>query len=126
MVPGYVCQVNDLPGAVFGIAYILSFRRQLLLHTISGQEDLVDTAVKTAEAGYVQRRLTKALEDLATHCDPSVRNAAGEMIRFTYVVFHSSTRGAEFNPISVKGCFRVRGIRDLETRQQFLCVFCVV
>ena len=31
----------------------------------TGREGLVDTAVKTAETGYMQRRLMKALEDLS-------------------------------------------------------------
>ena len=30
---------------------------------MGGREGLVDTAVKTAETGYMQRRLMKALED---------------------------------------------------------------
>lgn len=31
---------------------------------MAGREGLVDTAVKTAETGYLQRRLVKCLEDL--------------------------------------------------------------
>ncbi|KDQ65120.1 hypothetical protein JAAARDRAFT_28779 [Jaapia argillacea MUCL 33604] len=57
---------------------------EFLFHAISGREGLVDTAVKTAETGYMQRRLMKALEDLTTHYDLSVRNANGGMVQFTY------------------------------------------
>ncbi|KZT20622.1 beta and beta-prime subunits of DNA dependent RNA-polymerase [Neolentinus lepideus HHB14362 ss-1] len=57
---------------------------EFLFHAISGREGLVDTAVKTAETGYMQRRLMKALEDLTTHYDLSVRNATGGMVQFTY------------------------------------------
>ena len=32
---------------------------------MGGREGLVDTAVKTAETGYMARRLMKALEDLS-------------------------------------------------------------
>jgi DNA-directed RNA polymerase III subunit RPC1 len=32
----------------------------------------------------MQRRLMKALEDLVTHYDSSVRNAVGGMVQFTY------------------------------------------
>lgn len=32
---------------------------EFLFHAISGREGLVDTAVKTAETGYMQRRLMK-------------------------------------------------------------------
>ena len=38
---------------------------EFFFHTMGGREGLVDTAVKTAETGYMQRRLMKALEDLA-------------------------------------------------------------
>ena len=31
---------------------------------MAGREGLVDTAVKTAETGYMQRRLVKCMEDL--------------------------------------------------------------
>ncbi|KAG8831315.1 hypothetical protein FRC18_006772 [Serendipita sp. 400] len=57
---------------------------EFVFHAISGREGLVDTAVKTAETGYMQRRLMKALEDLTTHYDSSVRNSAGGVVQFTY------------------------------------------
>jgi DNA-directed RNA polymerase III subunit RPC1 len=57
---------------------------EFLLHAISGREGLVDTAVKTAETGYMQRRLMKALEDLTTQYDLSVRTSVGGVVQFTY------------------------------------------
>ena len=57
---------------------------EFLFHAISGREGLVDTAVKTAETGYMQRRLMKALEDLSTHYDFSVRNSEGGVVQFLY------------------------------------------
>lgn len=57
---------------------------EFLFHAISGREGLVDTAVKTAETGYMQRRLMKALEDLSTHYDSSVRNSVGGVVQFIY------------------------------------------
>ncbi|PPQ95505.1 hypothetical protein CVT26_008533 [Gymnopilus dilepis] len=57
---------------------------EFLFHAISGREGLVDTAVKTAETGYMQRRLMKALEDLTTQYDLSVRNSVGGVVQFTY------------------------------------------
>ena len=57
---------------------------EFLFHAISGREGLVDTAVKTAETGYMARRLMKALEDLSTHYDLSVRNSIGGIIQFQY------------------------------------------
>ncbi|PWN51206.1 putative RPO31-DNA-directed RNA polymerase III, 160 kd subunit [Violaceomyces palustris] len=57
---------------------------EFLFHAISGREGLVDTAVKTAETGYMSRRLMKALEDLSTHYDLSVRNSVGGVVQFIY------------------------------------------
>ena len=39
----------------------------------------MDTAVKTAETGYMQRRLVKSLEDLCMQYDLTVRNSSGEV-----------------------------------------------
>lgn len=57
---------------------------EFFFHAVSGREGLVDTAVKTAETGYMQRRLMKALEDLTTHYDLSVRNSVGGVVQFCY------------------------------------------
>ncbi len=57
---------------------------EFFFHAASGREGLVDTAVKTAETGYMQRRLMKALEDLGANYDLSVRNAEGGVVQFKY------------------------------------------
>ncbi|PSC73949.1 DNA-directed RNA polymerase III subunit rpc1-like isoform X2 [Micractinium conductrix] len=57
---------------------------EFFFHTMAGREGLVDTAVKTAETGYMSRRLMKALEDLYTHYDGTVRNAAGGIVQLRY------------------------------------------
>ncbi|KAL4713066.1 hypothetical protein ACJJTC_001120, partial [Scirpophaga incertulas] len=57
---------------------------EFFFHTMGGREGLVDTAVKTAETGYLQRRLVKSLEDLVLHYDMTVRNAMGEVVEFCY------------------------------------------
>ncbi|KAL1427574.1 hypothetical protein MTO96_017274 [Rhipicephalus appendiculatus] len=57
---------------------------EFFFHTMGGREGLVDTAVKTAETGYMQRRLVKSLEDLCCHYDRSVRNSCGEVVQFCY------------------------------------------
>ena len=45
---------------------------EFFFHTMGGREGLVDTAVKTAETGYMSRRLMKSLEDLYLHYDGTV------------------------------------------------------
>ena len=51
---------------------------------MGGREGLIDTAVKTAETGYIQRRLVKAMEDVMVRYDTTVRNSLGEIIQFLY------------------------------------------
>jgi len=57
---------------------------EFFFHTMAGREGLVDTAVKTAETGYMSRRLMKALEDLYVHYDGSVRAANKSVLQFKY------------------------------------------
>ena len=38
--------------------------QEFFFHAMGGREGLIDTAVKTSETGYIQRRMIKALEDL--------------------------------------------------------------
>ena len=57
---------------------------ELFFHAMSGREGLVDTAVKTAETGYMSRRLMKSLEDLSIQYDQSVRISNGTIVQFQY------------------------------------------
>lgn len=57
---------------------------EFFFHAVSGREGLVDTAVKTAETGYMQRRLMKALEDIRIDHDGVIRNASNEIIQFNF------------------------------------------
>ncbi len=57
---------------------------EFFFHTMGGREGLVDTAVKTADTGYMQRRLLKALEDLTIQYDNTVTNADGDLLQFIY------------------------------------------
>lgn len=53
-------------------------------HAMGGREGLVDTSVKTALIGYMQRRLMKGMEDLKVEYDCTVRNSGGEIVEFVY------------------------------------------
>eukprot|EP00301_Raphidiophrys_heterophryoidea_P004750 c12041_g1_i1.p1 GENE.c12041_g1_i1~~c12041_g1_i1.p1 ORF type:complete len:1414 (+),score=363.96 c12041_g1_i1:42-4244(+) len=57
---------------------------EFFFHTMGGREGLVDTAVKTAETGYMQRRLMKTLEDLSVQYDMTVRNSEKVVVQFSY------------------------------------------
>jgi len=58
--------------------------QEVFFHAMGGREGLIDTAVKTSETGYIQRRLVKAMEDVKVYYDNSVRNAKGSVIQFMY------------------------------------------
>lgn len=49
--------------------------QEFFFHAMGGREGLIDTAVKTAETGYIQRRLIKALEDVMVKYDGTVRTS---------------------------------------------------
>ncbi|KAL9655009.1 hypothetical protein ABK040_008793 [Willaertia magna] len=58
--------------------------QEFFFHTMGGREGLIDTAVKTSETGYIQRRLIKAMEDIMVKYDGTIRDAQGNVIQFLY------------------------------------------
>jgi DNA-directed RNA polymerase II subunit RPB1 len=58
--------------------------QEFFFHAMGGREGLIDTAVKTSETGYIQRRLVKAMEDVMVKYDGTVRNSLGDVIQFLY------------------------------------------
>jgi DNA-directed RNA polymerase subunit A' len=66
-----------------------SFRKGLtpyefIHHAMGGREALVNTAIRTARSGYMQRRLINALQDLVVYPDFTVRNADMSIVQFIY------------------------------------------
>ena len=57
---------------------------EFFFHSMGGREGLVDTAVRTQQSGYMQRRLINALEHLRLEYDETVRSSAGDIIQFKY------------------------------------------
>jgi DNA-directed RNA polymerase III subunit RPC1 len=57
---------------------------EFIFHAMSGREGLVDTAVKTAETGYMSRRLIKSLEDAHVAYDKTVRDSSGKIMEFSF------------------------------------------
>lgn len=57
---------------------------EFLFHAVGGRVGLVDTAVKTAETGYMSRRLMKSLEDLSAQYDRTVRNSTSSVVQFRF------------------------------------------
>tara|TARA_Y100000389_G_scaffold204092_1_gene254968 strand:+ start:678 stop:6725 length:6048 start_codon:yes stop_codon:yes gene_type:complete len=57
---------------------------ELFFHAMGGRVGLIDTAVKTSQTGYIQRRLIKGLEDLVAAYDMTIRNNKNKIIQFKY------------------------------------------
>jgi DNA-directed RNA polymerase beta' subunit len=51
---------------------------------MAGREGLIDTAIKTAKTGYIQRQLIKGLEDLSIKYDMTNRNSKNVIIQYIY------------------------------------------
>ena len=68
---------------------------------MTGREGLIDTAVKTAQSGYMQRQLVKTMEDLITHHDGTVRDAGGIIVQFAYGDDGTSATKIENQPIGL-------------------------
>ena len=57
---------------------------EFFYHAMSGRTGSIDTAIRTADSGYISRRLIKAMEDLKVCYDGTVRNAYNTIIQFVY------------------------------------------
>ena len=57
---------------------------EFFFHAMGGREGLIDTAVKTSETGYIQRRLVKAMESVMARYDSTLRNSSGCIMQFLY------------------------------------------
>ena len=57
---------------------------EMFFHAMAGRIGLIDTAVKTSETGYIQRRIVKSLEDITVAYDLTVRNHMGKIVQFSY------------------------------------------
>ena len=57
---------------------------ELFYHGVGGREGLVDTAVKTSQTGYLQRRMNKSMEDHTVHADGTVRTAGDDVVSFLW------------------------------------------
>jgi DNA-directed RNA polymerase subunit A' len=57
---------------------------EYFFHAMGGREGLVDTAIRTARSGYLQRRLINALQDLIVHDNLTVKDSGGVIVQFKY------------------------------------------
>jgi DNA-directed RNA polymerase II subunit RPB1 len=83
----HFCKYDDSPKARGFIenSYISGLSAvDVFYHAMGGRIGLIDTAVKTSQTGYIQRRWVKAMEDLVVRYDMTVRNNMGKIIQFRY------------------------------------------
>lgn len=88
-------QENDLDPEARGFCPSSFYRglspAEAIFHAMGGREGLINTAVSTADTGYFQRRLDKALESILAAFDLSARSYtgsnfsdSGEILQFLY------------------------------------------
>jgi len=74
---------------------------EFFFHAMGGREGLVDTAVRTQQSGYMQRRLINALEHIRIEYDGTVRDPHGHIVQFLYgedgIDVSKSDHGEAFN-----------------------------
>ena len=74
---------------------------EFFFHAMGGREGLVDTAVRTQQSGYMQRRLINALEHIRLEYDGTVRDTHGHIVQFLYgedgIDVAKSDHGEAFN-----------------------------
>eukprot|EP00798_Chlamydomonas_sp_ICE-L_P026665 gene26665-biopygen3936 len=72
---------------------------EFFFHSMAGRIGLIDTAVRTSDTGYIQRKLIKAMEDCKVHHDRTVRNANGHVVQFLYGEDGMNATSLEFHSL---------------------------
>ena len=83
----HFCKYDDSPTARGFIesSYITGLSaHEMFFHAMAGRIGLIDTAVKTSQTGYAQRRIIKSMEDILVTYDGTVRNHMGKIVQFNY------------------------------------------
>ena len=95
---------DDTPGARGFVesSYINGLSpEELFFHAVGGRIGIIDTAVKTSQTGYIQRRLIKGLEDLIVKYDMTVRNNKNKIIQYKYGYDNFDTTKVESQTIPI-------------------------
>jgi DNA-directed RNA polymerase II subunit RPB1 len=125
---------DDSPGARGFVknSYISGLTApELFFHAMGGRMGLIDTAVKTSQTGYIQRRLVKGLEDLKVEYDGTVRNNMGKIVQFSYGEDGIDTTRVENQNIPLVNMsvediymhFDLIGVNDNESNAELLSIY---
>jgi DNA-directed RNA polymerase II subunit RPB1 len=80
-------QNDDTPAArgFIGSSFLDGLKAyEFFFHTMGGREGLIDTAIRTAETGYIQRKCVKFLEDLMVNYEGLIRTANGTLVQYLF------------------------------------------
>ena len=74
---------------------------EFFFHAMGGREGCIDTAMKTGETGYMQRRLIKFCEDLRIEQDGTVRDSEKRVYQFLYNGDGADSTWLQYEPITL-------------------------
>lgn len=80
-------QFDDTPAArgFVSSSYVKGLRpTEFFFQQMANRDGLIDTAIKTADTGYIQRKFIKAMEDVMVYYDGIVRNSNNQIIQYFY------------------------------------------
>jgi len=85
-----------------------------VFQALVAREGLIDSACRTAESGYIQRKLIKSTEDFMVKYDGTVRNAVNKVEQFIYGDSGiDSVRQYEYN-------FKIISMSDEDIKKHFI------
>ena len=58
--------------------------KEFFFHCVAGREGLIDTAIRTADAGYTHRKIARFLEDIRMCHDQTIRDEAMNVVAFPH------------------------------------------
>ena len=58
--------------------------QETFFHAMGGRKGMIATSINTSTTGYIQKRMSRKMEDLVTRIDGSVRDCNGNIIQFLY------------------------------------------
>lgn len=70
---------------------------EMFMSQYSGREGLIDSAIQTAQFGYMQRRIVKALENISIQYDGTTRDMSGNVIQI--ISWTDLMNPAELDPL---------------------------
>lgn len=92
--------LRPIAGGYIGGRFLTGLQPQeFFFHCMAGRDGLNDTALKTADSGYLQRCIIKAMEDVTIAYDHTVRDGHGMVIQFAYGGDGSDTSKLSFEDL---------------------------